>query len=142
MVWEAIRRKRGCTMERLKLPVGIESFVDIRREGFYYIDKLGLIRNLLNNAINHSQDGHTVTVTIARTGGAYRVSVINPGDPIPDEEKALIWERYQRSQHQGGRRQGTGIGLSIVSAILDAHGMNYGVECRNGLICFWFSCPA
>ena len=45
----AIRRKRGCEMERLKLPVGIESFEEIRREGFYYIDKTGLIRDLLNN---------------------------------------------------------------------------------------------
>ena len=45
----AIRRKRGCEMERLKLPVGIESFEEIRSEGFYYIDKTGLIRDLLNN---------------------------------------------------------------------------------------------
>ena len=36
-------------MERLKLPVGIESFEEIRNEGFYYIDKTGLIRDLLNN---------------------------------------------------------------------------------------------
>ena len=36
-------------MERLKLPVGIESFEEIRSEGFYYIDKTGLIRDLLNN---------------------------------------------------------------------------------------------
>ena len=49
MVWEAIRSKGGCAMERLKLPVGIESFEEIRREGFYYIDKTGLIRDLLNN---------------------------------------------------------------------------------------------
>ena len=49
MVWEAIRSKGGCAMERLKLPVGIESFEEIRSEGFYYIDKTGLIRDLLNN---------------------------------------------------------------------------------------------
>ena len=36
-------------MERKKLPVGIESFEEIRREGFYYIDKTKLIRDLLNN---------------------------------------------------------------------------------------------
>ena len=36
-------------MEKLKLPVGIESFEEIRSEGFYYIDKTGLIRDLLNN---------------------------------------------------------------------------------------------
>ena len=36
-------------MKRLKLPLGIESFKEVRREGFYYIDKTGLIRDLLNN---------------------------------------------------------------------------------------------
>lgn len=35
-------------MQKMKLPVGIESFEEIRREGFYYIDKTGLIRDLLN----------------------------------------------------------------------------------------------
>ena len=36
-------------MNRAKLPIGIESFEEIRKEGFYYIDKTGLIRDLLNN---------------------------------------------------------------------------------------------
>ena len=36
-------------MQRKKLPVGIEDFEEIRKEGFYYIDKTGLIRDLLNN---------------------------------------------------------------------------------------------
>ena len=36
-------------MKNKKLPVGIEDFEKIRKEGFYYIDKTGLIRDLLNN---------------------------------------------------------------------------------------------
>ena len=36
-------------MNQAKLPIGIESFEEIRKEGFYYIDKTGLIRDLLNN---------------------------------------------------------------------------------------------
>src|SRR5699024_5638709 len=36
-------------MGRLKLPVGIDNFEKLRREDFYYIDKTGLIRDLLNN---------------------------------------------------------------------------------------------
>lgn len=69
-----------------------------------------------------------------------RVSVGNPGDPIPEEDRAIIWDRYQRSQHQGGRRQGTGIGLSIGSTILKALGIPYGVECADGETSFWFEC--
>lgn len=36
-------------MQRKKLPIGIENFEEIRKEGFYYVDKTGLIRDLLNN---------------------------------------------------------------------------------------------
>ena len=42
-------RKVGARMNNMKLPVGIESFAEMRQEGFYYIDKTGLIRDLLNN---------------------------------------------------------------------------------------------
>ena len=41
--------KGGWRMERKKLPVGIENFEEIRKEGFYYVDKTGLIRDLLNS---------------------------------------------------------------------------------------------
>lgn len=100
-----------------------------------------VMRNLLYNAINHTDNGKTIHVSIREEAGGYRVSVANPGDPIPEAERSLIWERYQRSQHQGGRRQGTGIGLSIVSTILRAHNMTYGVDCADGLTIFWFHCP-
>ena len=135
-----------------------------------------VIRNLLNNAINHTADGGTVYIRVRRrtpeenardagdagntgdvrhgkrpteagasgsspqTSPRWHVAFCNPGPPIPEEERALIWERYQRSQHQSGRRLGTGIGLSIVRTILDAHGMSYGVDCRDGWNVFWFDC--
>ncbi len=109
-----------------------------------YLDALKIsqvIRNLLYNAINHTKEGEEIRITIKQTADAVCVAVINPGEPIPPEEQARIWERYQRSQHQSGRRLGTGIGLSIVSTILGAHKMSYGVDCQVNQICFWFSCP-
>lgn len=97
-----------------------------------------VLRNLLSNAFNHTFNGNTIRVRIIEDQHAVRVQVINPGAPIPEEDQGVIWERYQRVQHQGGRRQGTGIGLSIVSTLLDAHGMTYGVDSENRENVFWF----
>lgn len=107
-----------------------------------------VIRNLLYNAINHTNErGEIIIRTEAHPASSaetehrqdcIRVSVQNPGPPIPEADRELIWERYQRSQHHNGRRLGTGIGLSIVSTILQAHEMKYGVDCENGWTIFWF----
>lgn len=106
-----------------------------------HIDALKItqvLRNLVYNAINHTADGETITVKLNKTIDGVRVSVINPGEPIPEKDREVIWERYQRSQHQGSRKQGTGIGLSIVASILNAHKMPFGVLCENGFNIFWF----
>lgn len=100
-----------------------------------------VIRNLLYNAINHTKDRESIRVEARTRQGVIHVSVSNPGPSIPEDERELIWERYQRSQHESGRRLGTGIGLSIVSTILKAHDMNYGVDCQDGWTSFWFECP-
>jgi len=106
-----------------------------------YLDPIKMsqvLRNLLNNAINNTKDGEMITVFISKANGIVRVEVRNPGARIPLEEQEIIWERYRKSQHQGSRREGTGIGLSIVSTILEAHGMKYGVESAGGINTFWF----
>lgn len=100
-----------------------------------------VLRNLLSNAFNHTAGGDTIRVRIIEEPDAVRVQVINPGSPISPEDQTVIWERYQCVQHQGGRRQGTGIGLSIVSTLLQAHGMTYGVDSVDGENIFWFAAP-
>jgi signal transduction histidine kinase len=96
------------------------------------------LRNLMNNAINHTSGGESIDVSITLGQSGAKVSVANPGEPIPESERELIWERYHRVQHQGARKEGTGIGLAIVSTILSAHGMPYGVDYEKGKNVFWF----
>lgn len=101
-----------------------------------------VMRNLLNNAIDRTPDGSTITVEISRRGDARRVSVINEGPQIPEESRSKIWERYSRIEGSGARRQGSGIGLSLVAKILDAHSFARGVDSRDGVNRFWFDVPA
>ena len=98
-----------------------------------------VLRNLINNAVNHTKGGASVDVAINEVDGRILVSVRNPGPVIPEEARELIWERYQRIQHQGGRREGSGIGLSIVSKVLSVHGFDYGVDSVDGTNVFWFA---
>ncbi len=121
---------------------GIEIHLEsVQKEITIKIDAMKIsqvMRNLLNNAVNHTADGGAISVVIQEWNSRLRVSVTNPGEPIPEEDRTIIWERYQRSQHHGGRKKGTGIGLSIVSTYLKAHGMGYGVDCKDALTTFWF----
>lgn len=106
-----------------------------------YLDALKIsqvIRNLLYNALNHTENQSEIVVQLQTGKEGCLVEVKNPGRPIPEEDRELIWERYQRSQHQGGRREGTGIGLSIVSTVLKAHEMPYGVDYKDHMTVFWF----
>jgi two-component system heavy metal sensor histidine kinase CusS len=64
-----------------------------------------VLRNLLNNTINHTENGGSITVVITKKENAVKVSVSNPGDPIPKEERSSLWERYHRVQHQAGRQE-------------------------------------
>lgn len=97
-----------------------------------------VLRNLLYNAVNHTPEDHAIQISIKKTGDQFRFSVSNPSEPLSDEELKTIWDRYMRSQHMNGRTLGTGIGLSIVRSILEAHEMRYGADCADGMICFWF----
>lgn len=100
-----------------------------------------VLRNLINNGINHTPKNERLLIKLTNTSAGTKVAVINPGKDIPPEQLELIWERYQRVQHQAGHKEGTGIGLAIVKTILTSHAFEYGAESKNGMTCFWFVVP-
>ncbi|MFV0519618.1 MAG: sensor histidine kinase [Lachnospirales bacterium] len=97
-----------------------------------------VMRNLLNNAINHSDPDSTIYIRCKSIDNGIKVSVENKGEKIPDIDKGLIFNRYFRAQHQNSRREGSGIGLSIVRSIYEAHSFEYGIEYIKGYNSFYF----
>ena len=85
--------------------------------------------NLINNAIYHTPDGSTITISSWRDGDWCVIRVADDGPGIPDEEKASVFEEFytSRGSHADARR-GIGLGLSLCRSIIEAHGGTIRVE--------------
>ncbi len=92
-----------------------------------------LLENLLSNAIKYSRPGGTVSVSLARTGDRVVLAVADQGIGIPPEDKARIFDEFYRATNaKESGKEGTGLGLTIVKAIADAHGAQVAVESEQG----------
>ena len=101
-----------------------------------------VIYNFLSNAVKHSPQGKNITIRayMKEDEETVRVEVEDEGEGIPEDQIPLIWDRYQKSSRSFSRSMSsTGLGLSIVKAILDSHHAMYGVisEVGKGSL-FWF----
>jgi len=89
------------------------------------------IYNLLRNAITHGEiDDMVIKVNGKRNGEYYEFRVYNSGSYIKEEEFSSIWEAFSKADkvRTRGKKQGTGVGLSIVREIVEAHEGYYSVQ--------------
>ena len=80
-----------------------------------------LISVLLDNAIKYGADGGTVTLSLEKTDRQAKLTVSNPGDPIPPEQLGHPFERFYRADDSRGEKSGFGLGLSIAQTIAAEH---------------------
>lgn len=80
-----------------------------------------LISILLDNAIKYSPAGSTVSLTLHKADRQARLTVSNPGAPIPPNKLSRLFERFYRADASRGEQSGFGLGLSIASTIADEH---------------------
>ena len=78
-----------------------------------------MLRNLVDNALRYSPEGAWVTVRLARGEGALLLRVEDSGPGIPSELRARVLHRFFRAS--GSTTPGSGLGLSIVAAIVESH---------------------
>ncbi|HSP71797.1 MAG TPA: HAMP domain-containing sensor histidine kinase, partial [Gaiellaceae bacterium] len=92
-----------------------------------------LLDNLVSNALKFTPDGGRVRVRVGREGPSAVVEVSDTGIGIPPEERAHLFERFYRAPAAVERQiQGTGLGLHIAKAIVDAHGGRISVAPHEG----------
>ena len=99
-----------------------------------------VVTNYMSNALNHLDYDRQIDVRIRTENGIVTTSVFNTGDPIPEEDIDKIWDKFYKVDKARTREYGgSGIGLSIVKAIMDGHHQSCGVEnCPDGVL-FWFT---
>jgi len=90
--------------------------------------------NLVSNAINYSPAGGTISVSAVSHEEYLEVRVSDTGVGIPAEEIPKIFDKFYRVKHPETRQViGTGLGLSLVKAIIEAHRGSVDVESEPGV---------
>ena len=101
-----------------------------------------VLTNYISNALNHCDGKRAIEVRTEKSenGGTITVTVYNSGKNIADEDLERIWEKFYKTDKARTREYGgNGIGLSIVKAILESMGQEYGVRNVSDGVEFWFN---
>ena len=93
-----------------------------------------LVANLLDNALRFAPRGGRIDVGVADDAGRAVLSVIDSGPGIPVGARKRVFERFHReaAPDDVSRDTGSGLGLSIVRRIADAHGATIGADGPDG----------
>ena len=105
-----------------------------------------VITNYISNAINHVENADRESSYIKiwleyidSTKKKVRIHVFNTGKHIPEDDIGKIWDKFYKVDKARTREYGgSGVGLSIVKAIMNSHGQNFGAENVENGVDFWF----
>lgn len=102
-----------------------------------------VVTNFMSNALNHLDYEKKIDIRITEQDGVVTTSVFNSGDPIPEESISKLWEKFYKVDKARTRAYGgSGIGLSIVKAIMEGHHQKCGVRNYDDGVAFWFTLDA
>ena len=97
-----------------------------------------VITNYLTNAMNHADGERRIEIRFSYHDNLVRTSVFNTGEPIPKEDLEKIWVKFYKVDKARTREYGgSGIGLSIVKAIMDSFHQKCGVINHEDGVEFW-----
>jgi signal transduction histidine kinase len=116
-------------LKGLQLQCVIEPDLPITRVDPIQMERV--LSNVVGNAIKFTPASGTVTVSVSRRNDHVVLSVGDDGPGIPASDLPTIFEKYRR-QAQGGTTEGSGLGLFIVKAIVEAHGGTVEIKSAAG----------
>lgn len=118
---------------------------DTSRDIFLYADEFKIeevVTNYISNAIHHVNDNGTIKIDVSEDERNVYFSVYNTGNQIPEKDLANVWEKFFKVDKAHSRSYGgSGIGLSIVKAIVEAHGGAVNVVNKSDGVEFGFKIP-
>src|SRR6202044_3756896 len=91
-----------------------------------------VLKQLLENASKYSPPAAPITITAEQKGDRILTSVADHGSGIDDFEQSLIFDKFYRGRDQRYTVQGTGMGLAIAKAIVEAHNGSVTVTSQLG----------
>jgi signal transduction histidine kinase len=117
----AARHEYDCRRRAIALRVRVEPGADAFDADPFRIDQV--LENLMTNALRHTPDGGTIELSAAPTAAGIALEISDSGEGIPSEHLPYIFDRfYKAASAHGIASRGSGLGLSIVKAIVERHG--------------------
>lgn len=117
-------------------------YFDQQEPVFVWADELlieQVITNYISNALNHLGEQKIIEIKLIPRGDTLRIAVFNTGENIPEDEIDKIWIKFYKVDKARTREYGgSGIGLSIVKAIMNSHNKECGAINRPIGVEFWF----
>ena len=121
---------------------GIQLDFDSSQPMYVWADEFKIeevITNYLSNAIHHAEFEKKIAIYYTQKEDCVRVSVFNTGKPIPEADLENVWIKFYKVDKARTREYGgSGIGLSIVKAIMESHHRDCGVINHENGVEFWF----
>ena len=100
---------------------------------------LEVFSNYFTNAVNHCAGDNIIDIRLEVSDKTVRVHVFNTGERIPDESIPYIWDKFYKVDKARTREYGgSGVGLSIVKAMMESMNQKYGVINYENGVGFWF----
>lgn len=98
-----------------------------------------VLTNYINNALKNVDENKIVSLNVSTNNNIAKISVFNTGKTISRDQKLKIWNKFYKIDSSRNRDEsGSGIGLSLVKAIMKQHQNKYGVDNKDNGVEFWF----